>query len=89
MLKFDILWHMLLETKMLFCLEMQIHYDRIGKDGLFSHKEITVFFVPDLSECLPSLDAWRAQWVTHKKAVAERERQLSLKKEVCFLFFYF
>ena len=62
---------------------LQIHYDRLGKDGLFSHKEVTVLFVPDLSECLPSLDAWKDQWLAHKKAVAERERQLSLKKEVC------
>lgn len=44
---------------------------------------MTVIFVPDLSECLPSLDSWRDQWLAHKKAVAERERQLSLKKEVC------
>ncbi|KAK7824020.1 hypothetical protein CFP56_034918 [Quercus suber] len=36
--------------------------DRLGKDGLFSHKEVTVLFVPDFSECLPSLDAWRDQW---------------------------
>ena len=72
---------------------LQIHYDRVGNDGLFSHKEVTVLFVPDLSECLPSLDAWRDQWLAHKKAVAERERQLSLKKEVCYflelLFFSF
>ncbi|PQQ19523.1 cell division cycle and apoptosis regulator protein 1 [Prunus yedoensis var. nudiflora] len=60
---------------------LEIHYDRIGKDGVFSHKEVTVIFVPDLSECLPSLDSWRDQWLAHKKAVAERERQLSLKKE--------
>ncbi|KAL0003831.1 hypothetical protein SO802_011392 [Lithocarpus litseifolius] len=63
-------------------MHMHIHYDRLGKDGLFSHKEVTVLFVPDFSECLPSLDAWRDQWLAHKKAVAERERQLSLKKEV-------
>lgn len=61
---------------------MQIHYDRLGKDGLFSHKEVNVFFVPNLSECLPSLEAWRDQWLAHKKAVIERERQLSLRKEV-------
>ena len=41
---------------------LQIHYDRLGKDGLFSHKEVTVLFVPDFSECLPSLDSWRDQW---------------------------
>ncbi|KAK7407389.1 hypothetical protein VNO78_09269 [Psophocarpus tetragonolobus] len=60
---------------------LEIHYDRIGKDGFFSHKEITVLYVPDLSDCLPSLDEWRAKWLAHKKAVAEREHQLSLKKE--------
>ena len=63
---------------------LQIHYNRVGKDGLFSHKEITVLFVPDLSECLPSFDAWRAQWLAHRKAVSVREHQLSLKREVLF-----
>ncbi|KAI7724710.1 hypothetical protein M8C21_004587 [Ambrosia artemisiifolia] len=58
-----------------------IHYDRIGKDGLFSHKEITVLYIPDLSDCLPSIDAWRDQWLAHKKAVAERERLHALEKE--------
>ncbi|XWS34124.1 hypothetical protein CRYUN_Cryun21dG0013100 [Craigia yunnanensis] len=60
---------------------LEIHYDRVGKDGLFSHKEVTVLFVPDLSECLPSFDTWRAQWLAHRKAVSERECQLSLKRE--------
>ncbi|CAI0402173.1 unnamed protein product [Linum tenue] len=60
---------------------LEIHYDRFGKDGTFSHKEVTVLFVPDLSECLPSIDTWRNQWLAHKKAVAERERELSLRKE--------
>jgi len=54
---------------------LQIHYDRIGNDGLFSHKEVTVLFVPDLLDCLPSLNAWREQWLTHKKSIAEREKQ--------------
>ncbi|XP_042983456.1 protein SHORT ROOT IN SALT MEDIUM 1 isoform X1 [Carya illinoinensis] len=60
---------------------LEIHYDRVGKDGLFSHKEVTVLFVPDLSECLPSLEAWRDQWLAHKKDVAGREQQVALKKE--------
>ncbi|KAK1438095.1 hypothetical protein QVD17_03898 [Tagetes erecta] len=60
---------------------LEIHYDRIGKDGLFSHKEITVLYIPDLSDCLPSVDAWRDQWLAHKKAVAERERLQALKRE--------
>ncbi|KAF4394795.1 hypothetical protein F8388_015701 [Cannabis sativa] len=61
---------------------LEIHYDRLGKDGLFSHKEVTVLFLPDLSECLPSLDAWREQWLAHQKVVAERDRLLSLRREV-------
>ncbi|KAM6547391.1 hypothetical protein CsatB_019067 [Cannabis sativa] len=60
---------------------LEIHYDRLGKDGLFSHKEVTVLFLPDLSECLPSLDAWREQWLAHQKVVAERDRLLSLRRE--------
>lgn len=60
---------------------LEIHYDRIGSDGLFSHKEVTVLYVPDLSGCLPSIDAWRNQWLAHKKAVAERERLHALKRE--------
>jgi len=63
----------------------QIHYERVGKDGRFSHKEVTVYFVPDLSECLPSLESWREHWFTKKKDIAERERELALSKEVCLL----
>lgn len=65
---------------------LQIHYDRIGKDGLFSHKEITVLFVPELSDCLPSLETWRQQWLAHKNAVVERERRRNLKDEVRIFF---
>ena len=59
---------------------MQVHYNRIGKDGLFSHKEITVLFVPNLSECLPSVDIWKNNWIAYRKSKAERE-QLTMKKE--------
>lgn len=59
---------------------MQVHYNRISKDGLFSHKEITVLFVPNLSECLPSVDMWKNNWILYKKSKAERE-QLTIKKE--------
>lgn len=62
---------------------VQVHYDRVGNDGLFSHKEITVLYVPDLSDCLPSLDLWRDQWLAHKKAIAERENLQKLKNQVC------
>ncbi|MED6148926.1 hypothetical protein PIB30_057587 [Stylosanthes scabra] len=60
---------------------LEIHYDRLGKDGFFSHKEITVLYVPNLSDCLPKLNEWREHWLAHKKAVAERARQLALRKE--------
>lgn len=43
-----------------------------------------MLYVPDLSDCLPSLEIWREQWLAQKKEVAERERQLALKKEVCY-----
>nr|XP_043606626.1 protein SHORT ROOT IN SALT MEDIUM 1-like isoform X2 [Erigeron canadensis] len=60
---------------------LEFHYDRVGKDGLFSHKEVTVLYIPDLSDCLPSIDAWRAQWYAHKKSIEERERLHALKRE--------
>ncbi|AQK82538.1 ATP/GTP-binding protein family [Zea mays] len=58
---------------------VEVHYNRIGKDGLFSHKEITVLFVPNLLECLPSVDIWKNNWILYKKSKAERE-QLTVKK---------
>jgi hypothetical protein len=53
-----------------------------GEREMFSHREVTVLFVPDLSECFPSLDAWRDQWLAHKRAVAEREAIFFGKREV-------
>lgn len=60
---------------------LEVHYDRVGKDGLFSHKEITVLYVPDLSDCLPSLELWRDQWLAHKRAIVERESLQNLTKQ--------
>lgn len=59
---------------------LQIHYNRVGKDGLFGHKEITVLFVPNLSECLPSVDLWKKNWTAYRKSRTEKE-QLIMKKE--------
>ncbi|KAG8094529.1 hypothetical protein GUJ93_ZPchr0012g20835 [Zizania palustris] len=59
---------------------LEVHYNRVGKDGLFSHKEITVLFVPNLSECLPSVDLWKNNWIAYKKSKAEKE-QPTMKKE--------
>ena len=66
---------------------MQVHYNRIGKDGLFSHKEITVLFVPNLSDCLPSVDVWKNNWILYKKSKAERD-QLTVIKEKVTLFYH-
>lgn len=60
---------------------LEIHYDRVGKDGLCSYREITFLFLPDLESCLPSLDVWRSQWISRREAKVEREREELLKKE--------
>lgn len=52
---------------------LQIHYERVLKEGSGIRKEITVLFVPNLSDCIPAIEAWRTEWLTHKKALAERE----------------
>ncbi|KAF0901834.1 hypothetical protein E2562_006463 [Oryza meyeriana var. granulata] len=59
---------------------LEIHYNRVGKDGLFSHKEITVLFVPNLSECLPSVHLWKNNWIAYRKSRTEKE-QLILKEK--------
>lgn len=65
-------------------LHLQIHYDRVGKDGFSRYREITLLFLPDLDNCLPSLDAWRSQWISRREARVEREQEAMLKTEkVC------
>uniref|UniRef100_A0A0D9WR99 DBC1/CARP1 catalytically inactive NUDIX hydrolase domain-containing protein n=1 Tax=Leersia perrieri TaxID=77586 RepID=A0A0D9WR99_9ORYZ len=59
---------------------LEVHYNRVGKDGLFSHKEITVLFVPNLSECLPSMDLWKNNWIAYRKSKTEKEQRI-VKKE--------
>uniref|UniRef100_A0A453SDM1 DBC1/CARP1 catalytically inactive NUDIX hydrolase domain-containing protein n=3 Tax=Aegilops tauschii subsp. strangulata TaxID=200361 RepID=A0A453SDM1_AEGTS len=59
---------------------LEVHYNRVGNDGLFSHKEITVLFVPNLSECVPSMDIWRNNWIAYRKSKIERE-QLIMKEK--------
>lgn len=65
-------------------MHLQIHYDRVGKDGFSRYREITLLFLPDLDNCLPSLDAWRSQWISRREARVEREQEAMLKMEkVC------
>ncbi|XP_048571273.1 protein SHORT ROOT IN SALT MEDIUM 1 isoform X1 [Triticum urartu] len=59
---------------------LEVHYNRIGKDGLFSHKEITVLFVPNLSECIPSVELWKKTWITYRNSKVDREK-LAIKSE--------
>uniref|UniRef100_J3MF26 EF-hand domain-containing protein n=1 Tax=Oryza brachyantha TaxID=4533 RepID=J3MF26_ORYBR len=59
---------------------LEIHYNRVGKDGLFSHKEITVLFVPNLSECLPPVDLWKNNWIAYRKSRTEKEQLLVKEK---------
>ncbi|MQM13546.1 hypothetical protein Taro_046470 [Colocasia esculenta] len=60
---------------------LEIHYDRVGEDGLFSHKEITIIYLPNLSNCLPALDLWRTQWLEHKRMTAEKEQLAHTRKK--------
>ncbi|XP_043696609.1 protein SHORT ROOT IN SALT MEDIUM 1-like, partial [Telopea speciosissima] len=60
--------------------------DQIHSEDLYSSNSlflniVTVHIVKYLSDCLTSLEVWRDHWVVHKKAIAERESQLSLKKK--------
>ncbi|KAF7049273.1 hypothetical protein CFC21_057840 [Triticum aestivum] len=59
---------------------LEVHYNRIGKDGLFSHKEISVLFVPNLSECIPSVELWKKTWITYRNSKVDREK-LAIKSE--------
>ncbi|XP_038884205.1 protein SHORT ROOT IN SALT MEDIUM 1-like [Benincasa hispida] len=35
-----------------------------------------------LSDCLPSLNVLKEQWLTHKRAIVDRERHVAPKKEI-------
>jgi uncharacterized protein (DUF39 family) len=40
---------------------VQVHYNRVAEDGISSHKEITVMFLPNLSDSIPILEVGQAQ----------------------------
>ncbi|XP_078444603.1 ATP/GTP-binding protein family isoform X2 [Wolffia australiana] len=54
---------------------IEIHYERVDKDGLPSHKEVTVLYLPDLSHCLPSRDQWKSQWLAQKTLGVEKNKK--------------
>ncbi|KAI5072001.1 hypothetical protein GOP47_0012107 [Adiantum capillus-veneris] len=51
---------------------MEVHYDRV-RDSSSTYKEVTVFLIPDLSGCLPTLDSWKLQWKQRREARLQRE----------------
>ncbi|KAL2613073.1 hypothetical protein R1flu_024765 [Riccia fluitans] len=60
---------------------LEVHYERTGEDGLSSHREVTVIFLPDLSKCLPSLGDWQLQCTQLRQSKLEREGQAKGDKE--------
>jgi hypothetical protein len=52
---------------------LQVHYERLGGDGLPSHKEITVIFFPTLFDCVPSPEVWQTQWIERRRAKLKLE----------------
>ncbi|BBN17937.1 hypothetical protein MPTK1_7g18160 [Marchantia polymorpha subsp. ruderalis] len=60
---------------------LEVHYERPGEDGLPSHREVTVMFVPDLSSCLPLLGDWHQQCTLWRQSKLEREGQAKAEKD--------
>eukprot|EP00252_Welwitschia_mirabilis_P001369 TRINITY_DN1124_c0_g1_i1.p1 TRINITY_DN1124_c0_g1~~TRINITY_DN1124_c0_g1_i1.p1 ORF type:complete len:793 (-),score=309.16 TRINITY_DN1124_c0_g1_i1:335-2713(-) len=60
---------------------LEVEYERLGNDGVPTHKEVTVIFVPDLSTCLPSLETWKTQYLEHRRLKLDRECQDAERKE--------
>eukprot|EP00897_Mesotaenium_endlicherianum_P006610 jgi/Mesen1/5978/ME000302S04977 len=64
----------------------EVHYERLTEDGLPSHTEISVMFLPDLHSCLPTLSEWaqtlKARAVAKLEAeAAEKARESEKEKE--------
>ncbi len=61
---------------------MQVHYNRVAEDGISSHKEITVMFLPNLSDSIPILEVGQAQ--SREQQQAKLEHDIADKNEkVC------
>lgn len=54
-------------------LRVQVHYERQGENGLPSLKEITVMFLPSISDIIPSTEVWQARWRARQQAKLESE----------------
>jgi len=60
---------------------LEVHYERLGGDGLPSHKEITVIFFPTLFDCVPSPEVWQTQWIERRQAKLKLEAASKEEKE--------
>jgi uncharacterized protein (DUF39 family) len=52
---------------------VQVHYNRVAEDGISSHKEITVMFLPSLSDSIPILEVGQAQSREQQQAKLEHD----------------
>jgi hypothetical protein len=50
-----------------------VHYERLGEDGLPSHNDVTVIYIPDLSQVVPLLEDWQLRWTSWKQSKLELE----------------
>ncbi|CAM6124426.1 unnamed protein product [Calypogeia fissa] len=60
---------------------LEVHYERLGEDGLPSHNDVTVIFIPDLSQVLPLLEDWQLRWTQWKQLKFDREASAKGEKE--------
>jgi hypothetical protein len=52
---------------------VQVHYNRVAEDGISSHKEITVMFLPNLSDSIPIMEVGQAQSSEQQQAKLEHD----------------
>ncbi|CAK9252121.1 unnamed protein product, partial [Sphagnum jensenii] len=61
---------------------IEVHYNRVAEDGISSHKEITVMFLPNLSDSIPIMEVGQAQ--SREQQQAKLEHDIADKNEkVC------
>jgi hypothetical protein len=60
---------------------LEVHYERQGENGLPSLKEITVMFLPSISDIIPSTEVWQARWRARQQAKLEIEAAAKKTKD--------
>ncbi|KAH7424227.1 hypothetical protein KP509_12G096000 [Ceratopteris richardii] len=59
---------------------MEVHYNRVRDNGSM-YKEIAVYFIPDISACLPTLEDWKLQWRERRDAKLKQEASQKHEKD--------